>query len=220
MKGRENLRRSAEHYAHLAERYDRATRLIDAIRLRTIAALQLRSGDVVIDAGCGTGWCIPHLAKAVGPAGQVIGFDPSPDMLAIARERVDAQRLTNVVLIDGTAGDVGIGSPADAILFSYTHDLIQSPEEIARVLQLAKPGARVAATSTKLYAKWLLPLNAYLRYTHRHYITNFERFDAPWRLLATCLADFSVKTSPFTQHYVATGLVYPRSSPVPSHQAA
>jgi demethylmenaquinone methyltransferase/2-methoxy-6-polyprenyl-1,4-benzoquinol methylase len=96
---------------------------------------------------------------------------------------------------------------ADAILFSYTHDLIRSREALENLFAQARAGARVAATSTKLYARWLFPANWYLRVTHRAYITNFDSFEAPWSLLATMLDDFHVSTGPFTQHYVATGRV-------------
>ena len=98
---------------------------------------------------------------------------------------------------------------ADAILFSYTHDLIRSPEALANLFRQVRPGARIASTGTKLYAPWLFPANWYLRATHRGYITNFDGFEAPWALLATMLDDFHVATGPFTQHYVATGRVRP-----------
>jgi len=95
----------------------------------------------------------------------------------------------------------------DAILFSYTHDLIRSSRALDNLFSQARPGARVAATSTKLYARWLFPANWYLRATHRGYITNFDGFAAPWSLLATRLDDFRVETGALTQHYVATGRV-------------
>jgi ubiquinone/menaquinone biosynthesis C-methylase UbiE len=203
----ESLARSTRHYRGLASRYDRATRLIDRIRLKTIEALDLRAGEVVIDAGCGTGWCLPHIARAVAPAGRVVGFDPSPEMLAIANERITSCGLANVELVLGAAHEVSLPGGADAVLFSYVHDLTQSRPSLENVLGAARPGARVAATSTKLYASWLWPLNAYLRCTHREFITNFRHFDAPWTELATYLEDFSVATGPFTQHYVARGRV-------------
>jgi len=93
------------------------------------------------------------------------------------------------------------------VLFSYTHDLINSRVALDNLLRQVRPGARIAATSTKLYAPWLAPANWYLRATHRGYITNFESFAAPWALLATYLDDFRVATGPLTQHYVATGRV-------------
>lgn len=201
-----DLERSAAHYRNLAPRYDDFTRRINRIRERAIEALGLAAGQKVLDAGCGTGWCIPHLARRVGPTGAVIAFDPSPDMLAIARMRTrDAK--APVELLRACAEDVVLPQPVDAILFSYTHDLIRSRTALNNLLKQSRPGARVAATSTKLYAPWLFPANWYLRHSHREYITNFDGFEAPWSLLQTYLDDFRVDTRGWSQHYVATGRV-------------
>ena len=205
MTQRADLARSVEHYDALARTYDRATRLINGIRRRTMAALQLRPGDVVLDAGCGTGWCLDWLASQVGPQGRVIGFDPAPEMLAIARSRLSPEVQARVTLMVAAAESVKLPAQPTAILFSYTHDLIRSRAALDRLFGQAAPGARVASTSTKLYAPWLVPANWWLRMRHRGYITNFEGFEAPWSLLAETLDDFRVETGPFTQHYVATG---------------
>jgi demethylmenaquinone methyltransferase/2-methoxy-6-polyprenyl-1,4-benzoquinol methylase len=199
-----DLDRAVAHYRELAPRYDHFTRRIDAIRARAIASLHLRPGDAVLDAGCGTGWGIEALAEAVAPNGRVIGFDASKEMLALARERPSR---VPVALVCADAERVVLPTRVDAVLFSYTHDVIRSRAALDNILRQAKPGARVASTSTKLYAPWLFPANWYLRWSHRAYITNFESFDAPWSLLAEYLDDFQVDTGPFTQHYVATGRV-------------
>jgi SAM-dependent methyltransferase len=202
-----DLLRSVAHYRDLAPRYDHYTRRINRIRERAIDALQLREGDCVLDAGCGTGWCIPRLLERVGRSGRVIAFDPSPDMLRIAETRFPAQAAPNVTLIEATAETVKLPAAVDAILFSYTHDLIRSRAALENLFAQARAGARIASTSTKLYAPWLFPANWYLKLSHRKYITNFQDFDAPWSLLATYLDDFHVSTGPWTQHYVATGRV-------------
>ncbi len=201
-----DLDRSVEHYRDLASRYDHYTRRINRIRLRAIEALDVKPGDVVLDAGCGTGWCLPELARRVAPGGRVVAFDPSPEMLVHARERIAALGI-DAQLLQAPAEAVTLSEPVDAILFSYTHDLIRSPAALANLLRQARPGARVASTSTKLYAPWLFPANWYLRATHRAYITNFEGLEAPWSLLAERLDDFTVETAPWSQHYVATGRV-------------
>ncbi len=202
-----DLARSVEHYDSLAANYDRATRLINPIRRRTMAALDLAPGDIVLDAGCGTGWCLEWLATQVGPEGCVVGFDPAPEMLAIARSRLAPDLASRVTLIVAAAEDVKLPVPPSAILFSYTHDLIRSRAALGNLFGQALPGARVAATSTKLYAPWLAPANWWLKMRHRGYITNFKGFAEPWSLLAQELDDFRVDTGPFTQHYVATGRV-------------
>ena len=199
-----DLDQAIEHYRGLAPRYDHRTRWINRIRRETIEALSPAPGDVVLDAGCGTGWCIPLILDRVGAAGRVIGFDPSREMLEVARDRVASPA---VELLHAAAENVRLPARVDAILFSYTHDLIRSSAALEHLFSQAKPGARVAATSTKLYAKWLVPANWYLRVTHRGYITNFEGFEAPWSRLADYLDDFVVRTGPFTQHYIATGRV-------------
>ena len=200
-----DLDRAVAHYRDLAPRYDHYTRRINRIRERAIAALALKPGETALDAGCGTGWCLPGLARAVGPSGRIAAFDPSPEMLAKARCRSVGK--TRVDILETTGEAARLPFAPDAILFSYTHDLIRSRGALENLFRQARAGARVAATSTKLYARWLAPANWYLRATHRAYITNFESFEAPWSLLESMLEDFHVETHGLTQHYIATGRV-------------
>jgi demethylmenaquinone methyltransferase/2-methoxy-6-polyprenyl-1,4-benzoquinol methylase len=193
------------HYRELAPRYDQYTRRINAIRQRTVAALALQPGETVLDAACGTGYCLPFLERGVGSGGRVLGFEPSPDMLALARARVAMAGWRNATLIEARGEEVRLPVAPDAILFSYAHDLIRSRPGLENLFAQARPGARVAATSTKLYAPWLAPANWYLKASHRAYITNFEGFAAPWSLLAEYLDGFTVQTRGTTQHYIATG---------------
>ena len=50
--------------------------------------LDLRDGLAVLDVGSGTGVDTIEVAKAVGPAGRVVGLDKSAKMVAEARDRV------------------------------------------------------------------------------------------------------------------------------------
>jgi demethylmenaquinone methyltransferase/2-methoxy-6-polyprenyl-1,4-benzoquinol methylase len=200
--------RSVTDYARLAAGYDRRTRLINEVRLRAVAALRLQPGDVVLDAGCGSGFCFAPALEAIGPAGRLLAFDHSPELLAIARARVAQAGWSNVELMEGAAETVRLGASAEALLFSYVHDVMQSEAALDNLLAQAKAGARVAACSTKLWPWWGAPVNGYLRATHLRYITNMENFEQPWAKLAPRLAEFRVAVQwPPGWRYVATGRV-------------
>ena len=54
--------------------------------IRVMDAAQIRSGHWVLDVGCGTGVLARDAAMRVGPTGFVAGLDPSPGMLAVAKQ--------------------------------------------------------------------------------------------------------------------------------------
>jgi len=200
--------RSVADYAQLATDYDRRTRLINATRLRAVAALELRPGDVVLDAGCGSGFSFAAILEAIGPRGQLLAFDHSPELLAIARSRVAQSGWRNVELRESTAETVRLDAGFDALLLSYVHDVMQSEAALDNLLAQARRGARVAACGTVLWPRWGWPVNVWLRARHRRYITNMENFERPWAKLAPRLAEFRVEVPwPPGWRYLATGRV-------------
>jgi SAM-dependent methyltransferase len=194
-------------YAELAAKYDDETRYITGIRLIAIEALALAAGETVLDAGCGTGWCLPRLSNGVGPTGAVLGFEPSPDMLCIAQSRVERMNLRNVRLHQACGASARLERPPDAILFSYTHDLLQSRDSLAHLFSQARRGTRIVAASTKLFPRWFPLGNWYLRHTHRETITNFDGFDRPWRHLPEFCASWQVRTTAPGSRYLFTGVL-------------
>src|ERR687897_245061 len=71
------------------------------------AAFGLTADDVVVDLGCGTGQLALPLA---GRTRAVVGMDPEPDMLVIARGAADAGGVTNISWVLGADTDVpGLG---------------------------------------------------------------------------------------------------------------
>ena len=192
-------------YAALAKKYDDETRYINGIRRQAIEALNLKLGEIVVDAGCGTGWCLPLLSARVGPTGIVIGFEPTREMLDIAQARVAGHSLGNVRLLHACGETVKFESPPDAILFSYTHDLIRSQSALEHILRQARSGTRIVAAGTKLFPKWFFPGNWYLRHTHRLTITNFEGFERPWTLLAAFCKQYQVQVTVPGSRYLFTG---------------
>ena len=210
--------KSLDDYRGLARRYDRATRRIDAVRRSAVAALQLERGESVIDVACGTGFCFAPIIEAIGPQGTLFAFDQSRALLAQAAERARGAGWANVVLVESSAEDVNFRPWLDeraartptAVLFSYAHDVMQSESALRNILGQAQSGARVAATGTKLWPRWLWPasalVNRYLWHTHERYITARERnFDQPWRLLASHLTQLRVRVLWPGWRYIAIG---------------
>ena len=132
-------------YNQDARSYDRRTGAFQAYRQAIVGALPVRRGQVVLDVGCGTGLCCGLLLEKVGPQGGVVGIEESPEMAAIARERIAREGWRNVTVVQSGAEDAQIAVTADAALFCAVHDILQSPDALRNVMNHLRPGAQVAA---------------------------------------------------------------------------
>jgi len=142
-------------YRRNAVIYDRlVARPTQALRREAVARLELRPGDRVLDLGCGTGLSLPLLWEAVGESGVVYGADVSPDMLARARERVDAAARRNVRLLEVNAEFLELPEPVHGILCFFTHDILLSPTAPPRAVGFLAAGGRVVAAGVKLAHGW------------------------------------------------------------------
>jgi ubiquinone/menaquinone biosynthesis C-methylase UbiE len=109
----------------------------DARLARVIALAEVASSQVVLDVGTGTGVLVPHLLRAIGPAGKVVAIDLSPGMLKVARQKgfpanvdfrqADVQRIP----FPDAAFDRVICNAA----FPHFEDRAQGLREMVRVLR-------------------------------------------------------------------------------------
>ena len=186
-------------YRSLASGYDSSTRFVARMRRTAIGLLSPRAGEVVLDVACGTGPMLPELARRVGAHGRVIGIEQSPEMIAIARARVQRERVESVVtLIEAPAEEVRLEHVADCLLFFYTHDVLQSPLALERLFRHARPGARVVAAGARFQQGWWAPpLNLWTAWRARRYLTTYAGLGRPWRHLERHCRDFRPIASNF-----------------------
>lgn len=116
-------------------------------RDKLIDNMDVRSGQKILEIGCGTGRNLTILAKKY-PATDFYGLDASAEMLETAYKKIDKNNLHNVNLKVALADDFSasktfeLEKPFDTIFFSYSISMIPTwPESIARVLDNLKDGS-------------------------------------------------------------------------------
>src|SRR3954470_23590355 len=137
--------RPSSDFSALAPRYDELRHAEPGLR-GEVFELLVRAGDLrgrrVLDVGCGTGTLATWLAE--NAAGRVWGVDASPEMLAVAREKVPA----GVGLKEGRAEELPFkdGWFERVVMMLVVHhvDRATAFDEIHRVL--AEDGRLVIAT--------------------------------------------------------------------------
>ncbi|HEX9357056.1 MAG TPA: class I SAM-dependent methyltransferase [Streptosporangiaceae bacterium] len=200
-------------YREHARSYDRRTGAMQGYRQAIVEALPVRRGQVVLDVGCGTGLCHGSLLDKVGPQGSVVGIEESPDMVAVARERIEQEGWPNVTVVQSSAEDAQIALTADAALFCAVHDILQSPDALLNVLSKLRPGATVAAGGGKWAAPWMVALNLPVTMLHAPYVRSFAGFRRPWHHLEQLLEDVHVREVALGSGYILTGHAPPRTRP-------
>lgn len=196
-------RRALAQYRRHAAGYDASARRTMRLRRRVIDWLGLAPGERVLDVACGTGLSLPLLAERVGATGQVVGVELSPEMLEQARARVAQAGLAQVVLVRAPMEDAPLEGRFDAVLFNYTHDVLQSPRALANVFAHVRPGARVVAAGVKHPPAWLFPLRLLRLWKARPYLTTFRGLARPWASLEPYVEAMEVHPVMFNTNYVA-----------------
>ena len=209
-RGKPDRALSISRYEALADGYDASCKYIDEIRAAAIRGLELSDVDVAFDIACGTGKTLCEVAARVGVQGRAIGIEHSPEMAAIARRRAAAAQFADrFTLIQSAVEEAQFPLDANAILFCYTHDVLQSVTALENIFRHAANGARVAVVGNRLQSWcWAAPLNIWVCWRGWRYLTTFRGFRQPWRgLLPYCPDLRVVKTFHLGMSYLAVGRV-------------
>jgi SAM-dependent methyltransferase len=124
----------------------------------------LRSGQNVIDLGCGPRGILDLLAGRVAPAGRVVGLDADPAHAAMAAEFAADRGLAGVEIMMADARSTGLPPGSFDLVHARTL-LVNVPEPTdvaAEMMRLAKPGGWVASLEPDTeYGRCYPPLPAY-----------------------------------------------------------
>ena len=213
---------SVQKYQRRAIGYDGSAQFTMDLRRQTIALLQLKPGDVVLDVGAGTGLSYAMLRQGVNGdtnrgtdiqgradvrSGKVLAFEQSPAMFAQAQSRCQQQGWGDVWHTCASAESVALPQQADAVLFNYVHDVTRLPDAIANIVRQAKPGARVAMAGMKFFPWWTGPLNLLAWAKNRPYNALAADLWSPWDIVESYCRQFERRSTQWGMGYIASGIL-------------
>ncbi|WP_273429112.1 class I SAM-dependent methyltransferase [Chitinibacter tainanensis] len=135
----------------LAEQYDQISDLQYEHGQHLLAALQLKPDARLLDIGTGTGRLAALAAQRyIHRHGQVVGIDPLPLRIDIARQRASSLQLAHLDFSVGRAENLRQFADAqfDAVLLnSVYHWLPDKDQALAEAFRVLKPGGRIAIST-------------------------------------------------------------------------
>ena len=105
------------------------------LRERGLELLDVQEGETVLEIGFGGGYSLVEIARSAGETGKVYGIDVTPEMVELARKRLEREGLAErVELYEGDAREMPYeDNQFDAVYMAATLELFDTPD-IPRVL--------------------------------------------------------------------------------------
>jgi ubiquinone/menaquinone biosynthesis C-methylase UbiE len=204
-------------YTWLLSRYpDFLASFTRPLREVAVRHLCLKPGSRVLDVGCGTGASFPFLVQAVGPEGEVVGVEISPNLAAIANKRIEQEGWNNVHVVVGPAQTIALPGTFDGLLMFAAHEVLTSPVALDHLLAHLKKEGRIVASGAKLsnsrQGRLLNPLLRLL--TQTLLPASSAPVDArPWRFLETRTGKLDMEERMAGLLYLVSGYLLSKKTP-------
>jgi SAM-dependent methyltransferase len=188
---------------------------IKPVRQKAVELLHLKEGNRVLDMGCGPGGSFPYLVRAVGPTGEVVGIEISPEVAINARRRIAKNGWKNVQVIEADAQDVILtGIFAGALMFAAS-DVFGSEKALENIFSHLKEKAQVAIFGAKASSHHLGKIsNPFFRMmiSKLGFPTTPGLEYEPWRLVEKRTGRLDIEEYFFGSMFLASGSAARKSS--------
>ncbi len=131
----------------LAEKYEEVSNIQFDNGSILIEKLGIKEGDKVLDIGCGTGRLARSVSKIVGPSGKVVGTDPLPPRIDVARKKLNGG---NVSFEVGTSDDLSQfadNSFDHVFLNAVFHWVVNKKATLTEIYRVLTPGGQLGVTT-------------------------------------------------------------------------
>jgi demethylmenaquinone methyltransferase/2-methoxy-6-polyprenyl-1,4-benzoquinol methylase len=134
-------------------------------RARALDAANLQPGEEVIVFCCGTGQDFYPILEKIGENGRILGIDFSPQMLALARKRIEKEGWTNIELLEADVTEFANRTERffDAGVCTLGISLIPAYRKAYdNLLSHVKPGGEIIISDMHWVGGWRVLFNPWL----------------------------------------------------------
>ncbi len=133
----------------LAERYDKVSNSQFEHGKLLVREMNIRTGDHVLDIGCGTGRLAEHISKIIGARGCVYGIDPAEYRIQIAEQKIRDK--ANMYFEVGKGEDLNCfrDNSLDKVIMNVVFGWIADKKKtLAEVYKVLKPEGLLGITTS------------------------------------------------------------------------
>lgn len=204
---RDLYRKRARHYDMAVWTYRLLGLRERMYRQHTVAALQLRPGDTVVDLACGTGLNFPFLQSLITSEGRIIGVDLTDAMLDVARKRAHSADWRNIEFIQADIAEYEFPAGIAGVLSTFAISLVSEFDQvIQRGAAALPPGGRLALLDIKTPQHWPMWMARCTAWVNRPFGVTLETtYRRPWESIQRHLQDICYREYFYGYLYLSVG---------------